>query len=486
MTPKTFEIPQVTGVFAEPWSLRRVFALLGVFGPAAIVASVAIGAGETIVVVRAGAWAGYDLLWLVLLSCIVKGIFVTYLIGRYTAVSGEFIGHRIVRFPGPRGWLLITILVVEMFAAPMGWAAISKPCGDLFHYVLPLPDVMAESTWENLIATGFVGLALGLGIKLSYDRLEKQQLLICAILVTGTIVGTLMVRPDFIKALVGSLSFGHFPEFPPWAPEDAVKHRMLTMATTFGYVGGSVMAYVVYSDWVGLHRWGLTSHKDIEEIRAHAFARDELDYLPEDIDSIRRLRKLCSPLRWDVSMGAVVLFVVTAAFMLSGAAVLMPLESRFDGWSLLTNQAYVWRTIHPTLVWIYYVCVIAALWGSLQALPEIYSRVTHEFCQSIWPQRTWTFDGVKKTVCMYIFLVTMVLVWLDIPFNTLIQIAGFLFANFAIALIMVVALYLNFKLPASYRTRLPVLVGAVLSSGILVVFAAISGWGLARKLLGLE
>ena len=80
----------------------------------------------------------------------------------------------------------------------------------------------------------------------------------------------------------------------------------------------------------------------------------------------------------------------------------------------------------------------------------------------------------------------MVLVWLDIPFNTLIQIAGFLFANFAIALIMVVALYLNFKLPASYSTRLPVLVGAVLSSGILVVFAAISGWGLARKLLGLE
>ena len=186
MATRKFEVPQLEGILSEAWSLRKLFGLLGVFGPAAIVASVAIGAGETIVVVRAGSWAGYDLLWLVLLSCLVKGIFVTYLIGRYTAISGEFIGHRVVRFPGPRGWLLITIMVVEMFAAPMGWVAISKPCGDLFHHVLPLPEVVAESTWENLIASAFIALALGLSIRLSYERLEKQQLLICAILVTGT------------------------------------------------------------------------------------------------------------------------------------------------------------------------------------------------------------------------------------------------------------------------------------------------------------
>lgn len=481
---KKFEIPQLEGVLAEPWSLKKIIALLGVFGPAAIVASVAIGAGETIVVVRAGAWAGYDLLWLVLVSCLVKGIFVTYLIGRFTAVSGELIGHRMVKLPGPRGWILITILLMEGFAAPMGWVAISKPCGDLFHYILPFPETLSEPVWENLISSGFIALALGLSLKLSYERLEKQQLLICGILVSGTIIGTLMVRPDFFKALVGTFSFGHFPDFPAWAPDDAVKHRMLTMATTFGYVGGSVMAYVVYAGWVGLHKWGLNGHREIEAIRSYAETRERVDYLPEDPESVSRLRILCSPLRWDVSMGAVVLFIVTAAFMLSGAAVLMPLESRFEGWSLLTNQAHVWRSIHPTLVWIYYVCIVAALWGSLQALPEIYARVTQEFCQSIWPQRSWSYHSVKRSICLYIFLITMILVWLNIPFNTLIQIAGFLFANFAIALIMVVAIYLNFKLPAVYRTGLPVLISSILSSAVLIFFAAISGWGLARKLLG--
>ena len=91
-TTEPVDLPPVTGPYTEPWSLKKIIALASVFGPAAIVASVSIGAGETIVVVRAGAWAGYNLLWLVLLSCVVKGIFVTYLLGRYTAVSGEYIG----------------------------------------------------------------------------------------------------------------------------------------------------------------------------------------------------------------------------------------------------------------------------------------------------------------------------------------------------------------------------------------------------------
>ena len=481
------EIPAVSGVFAEPWSLRKFAALLSVFGPAAIVASVAIGAGETIVVVRAGAWSGYGLLWLVLLSCIVKGVFVTYLLGRYTAISGEYIGHRIVRMPGPRGWLLLVFLIVEMFAAPMGWVAISKPCGDLFHFVLRgvLSPSITEIVWENAIASCFIGLALGLSLRLSYSRLEKQQLAICAILVVGTIAGTLMVRPDFFQAVIGTFSFGKLPEFPPWASEDAIRHPMLTMATAFGYVGGSVMGYAVYAHWVGLHRWGLTDHREIEAIRRHASARDEIDYLPDDPEQVRRLRRLCLPLRWDVSMGALVLFIVTAAFMLSGAAVLFPLQTRFEGWSLLTNQAHVWSNIHPSLVWIYYICVVAALWGSLQALPEIYARVTQGFLQAIWPAKTWRYGRIKRCICLYIFTVTMVLVWLNIPFNILIQIAGFLFANFAIALIMLAALYLNFKLPRAYRTRLPMLVGSIGSAAILLLFAGISGWGLIRKLFGL-
>src|SRR5688500_9278339 len=93
--------PLLTGALAEPWSLRKLVRMLRMFGPAAVLASVAIGAGETIIVVRAGAWMGYGLLWLILLAVLVKGVIVTYFLGRYTAISGETPGSRLVKLPGP-------------------------------------------------------------------------------------------------------------------------------------------------------------------------------------------------------------------------------------------------------------------------------------------------------------------------------------------------------------------------------------------------
>ena len=479
-------VPRPSGVFAEPWSAKKVLGLLAVFGPAAIVASVSIGAGETIVVVRAGAWARYGLLWLVLLSCVVKGVFVTYLLGRYTAVSGEHIGHRLVRLPGPRGWLLLAIVALEMIGAPLAWVPIAKPCGDLFHFLLSglLPAAVPEPIYENLITCLFIAFALAFGLRLSFEKLEKQQIAICSILVVGTLIGTLMVRPDLGQALVGSLSFGRLPEFPAWAPRDAVQNPLLTMATAFAYVGGSVMGYVVYANWVGIHRWGMAGHRRIEAIRRYAFTRDKIDYLPDDPQQVALLRKSVAPLRWDVAMGAIVLFIVTAAFMISGAAVLYPLQSEFKGWSLLTEQRHVWSNIHGSLIWVYYIAIIAALWGTLQAFPEIYARVSQEFFQAIWPHREWSYATIRRVVSGYILVTTFVIIWLNVPFDILTQIAGFVLANLSIALIMLGALYLNFKLPAAYRTRPPMLLGAVISAVILAIFAGISGWGLLGKLLG--
>ena len=62
--------------------------------------------------------------------------------------------------------------------------------------------------------------------------------------------------------------------------------------------------------------------------------------------------------------------------------------------------------------------------------------------------------------------------------------AGLTLANLATSLMMAAALYLNFRLPAAYRTRLPMLAGAVASALVLFAFAGISGWGLAGKLFG--
>ena len=107
-----------------------------------------------------------------------------------------------------------------------------------------------------------------------------------------------------------------------------------------------------------------------------------------------------------------------------------------------------------------------------------------EFFQAIWPDREWEFRMLQKRICLYIFAATMIIVWLNIPFDILTQIAGFVLANLAIPLAMVAAIYLNFKLPAPYRVGLPTLIGSIVSGIVLIVICFISGSGLWGKLFG--
>jgi Mn2+/Fe2+ NRAMP family transporter len=494
------DVPQPEGVFAQPWSTAKLWRMLRLFGPAAIVTSVSIGAGETIVVVKTGSWAGYGLLWLVLASVLVKGFCVTYLMGRYTAVSGETFGARAVRIPGPRGWLLLAIILLELGAAGPLWAAIARPSGDLMHFLLErLVDAadggdpgallgIAAETWRALFGTAFVVVALVLGAGVSFASLERQQVIICVVLVLGTIVGTVLVQPDLRAALVGFLSIGYVPPIPEWAPADVRQQPLLTMTTTFGYVGGTVMCYVAYANWIAIHRWGLCSHPDIDSIQLRAAAGKPGDYLPDSASEVARMRRLLAPLRWDVAMGALVLLVVSASFMLAGSAALFPmlqsgkLGSAFEGWNLLTEQGSIWANIHPALVWVYYVCVLAALWGTLQSYPQIYARVTHEFLSSIWPKWKISFSRLQLAICFYVLIATVVLVWSDVQFATLTAIVSFLATNAGVAVAMLAALYLNFQLPPRYRTQSWMLAAGIVSAIILVAVSAISGWQLARSL----
>ena len=111
--------------------------------------------------------------------------------------------------------------------------------------------------------------------------------------------------------------------------------------------------------------------------------------------------------------------------------------------------------------------------------------MTKEFLQAIWPDRVWKYDRLKRQICLYIFTAAVVIIWRDIPFDILTQIAGFILANLSIALIMAAALYLNFKLPPMYRTSNYFLIGSVLSAVILISIAVVNGWGLADKLVAM-
>ena len=94
--------PDLLPEYTEKISPGRFFKLLKSFGPAAIVASISVGAGESVLAVRVGAWAGYSMMWVVLIAVIIKAGLITYLLGRYTVLTGELISARMAKASSTR------------------------------------------------------------------------------------------------------------------------------------------------------------------------------------------------------------------------------------------------------------------------------------------------------------------------------------------------------------------------------------------------
>ena len=482
------DIPPLTGIYAEPFSLGKLLNMTRFFGPAAVVASLGLGVGETIMVTGLGAWSEYGLLWLLILSVLVKGIFVTYLIGRYTALTGQRIGHRLVMLPGPRGWLLLTILVTELGLIGMGLTAVAKPCGNLITVLCHdhLPGDLAFDTWVNLWTHLIFGAAMAVSLLSSFQMLERQQVIICGGLVLGTMAATLLVKPDIGQLILGAIRFGQLPSVPDWGPTAVRADYSLNLVVIFGYIGGSLSGYLAYSSWVAMSGWGINSHPQIVDIRRRAAGRGGIDYLPQDPQQSRRLLKLLLPLKWDVGMGAVVLLTVSTAFLAAGATILFPRQETLSGnsWELLTKQAAIWREIHELMVPVYYVMIVGALWGTLASVPEAITRVTHDFLSAIWPRfEKFSIRRLKLIIVSVCFGCSVAWTWSEVTFDLMTQIAAFLTVSLGLFAVFCCVLYFNMALPRGYRPSWWFATAGVASAVILLLCVIGGGVGLARKLL---
>lgn len=75
--------------------------ILRYVGPGLIIAGSIVGSGELIATTKAGAEAGFTLLWLILLGCVVK-VFLQVEFGRYAIISGKTTLSALDEVPGPR------------------------------------------------------------------------------------------------------------------------------------------------------------------------------------------------------------------------------------------------------------------------------------------------------------------------------------------------------------------------------------------------
>lgn len=164
----------------------RLLDALKKIGPGLILAGAIVGTGELIATTNVGATAGFALLWLVILSCVIK-LFVQVELGRYTISSGDTTLAALRKLPGP-GFVLPWWWAVMTAATQAQIAAMIGSIGQAMHIAVPgvgslLGGSRPELPWAVVI-TASAALLLAVG---SYKVVERGTTALVVIFTMMTI-----------------------------------------------------------------------------------------------------------------------------------------------------------------------------------------------------------------------------------------------------------------------------------------------------------
>jgi Mn2+/Fe2+ NRAMP family transporter len=284
-------------------------------GPGLILAASIVGTGELINTTSLGAKAGFSLLWLILLSCVIK-VFVQVELGRYAITQGKTTLAAFDSLPGPRAgvswmcwlWLIMMLTTQAQIAAMEGTvgqaahmafpkvsSAIADAAGTLVATWGPYLRSHEEHFWAALTTLAAVLLLLSGG----YHRLEKITTVLVAAVTLFTVVSVLVLQWTTFRITLSDLESGLELAVPPAAVALAF--------SAFGITGVGASELFAYPYWC------------IEKGYArYTGARSEGE------DWATRARGWTRVMQLDAWFSMVVFTVATVAFYFLGAAVLHP------------------------------------------------------------------------------------------------------------------------------------------------------------------
>jgi Mn2+/Fe2+ NRAMP family transporter len=186
-------------------------------GPALITACVVFGPGSLLISSNVGATYGYELLWLLLMTGVLMGMYMT-MAARIGVVGGatpctlvaDRLGRPIAAIIGITLCLTCTSFQFSnnlAVAAAVDALGVARLFGD--------PDQMTTQT-KGFINSGvlllFNGLIIALvfTLKQVYRALERIMKIMVAIILLSFLINLFLVRPDIVEVLKGFIP--HFPE----------------------------------------------------------------------------------------------------------------------------------------------------------------------------------------------------------------------------------------------------------------------------------
>jgi len=328
-----------------PVGLRNI---LKKIGPGIVLSASIVGSGELILTTTLGAKVGYTMMWLIILSCLIKSVIQSFL-GRYTIAMAETGLQAVDRIPGPRlkmGW------VVYAWAA-MVFMVLFQVCGMLIGVSQVMNQVFAGipvSWW----VVGFWALTLALLLGGAYHRIERLAMIKVGVFTLITLMAAviLLSSPDFTLAEVASGFAFQMPE-----------QGMGVAVAVFGITGVGATELYVYTYWC------------VEKGYArYAGAR-------EDSDAWRRRAKgWITVMNVDVIFSMIIYTVATVAFYLLGAGVLHKMGIVPTGKDMIQVLTNIYtQTFGNWARWLFYVGAIVVLFGTIVAATAGHSRMGADF-----------------------------------------------------------------------------------------------------------
>ena len=330
---------------------RTLLGAMGHLGPGIVLASSIVGSGELVATTRTGAEAGFVLLWLILIGCVIK-VAAQVEIGRATLTWGRTPLDAFDRVPGPRfagrgwiywAWVVMTALVLVQQGGILSGVAQTLAAG--------LPVTAAGKEWnrvhdelarDRILAAaarhrGDTTTADGLDARMEELKGERETLVKPAdetvwAVVTGLVTAFLLGvgRYKLIElvsiVLVGTftlvtlVALGLLQFDPAWAisagefgsglafrlPEARKDFSpLLTALATFGIIGVGASELMVYPYWCLEKGYGVA-----------VGPRDETEAWAN------RARGWLRVMQLDAWASMAVYTAVTVAFYLLGAATL--------------------------------------------------------------------------------------------------------------------------------------------------------------------
>ncbi|MFI5460081.1 MAG: Nramp family divalent metal transporter [Isosphaerales bacterium] len=294
---------------------RQLSKAIRQIGPGLILAASIVGTGELINTTSLGAKAGFSLLWLILLSCVIK-VFVQVELGRYAITHGKTTLAAFDSLPGPRAgvswlcwlWLVMMLTTQAQIAAmegtvgqaahmafPRASRAVAAAAGTVVASWGPYLSTHQEHFWAAVTTLAAVLLLLSGG----YRRLEKITTVLVAAVTLFTVASVLVLQWTSFRITLPDLERGLELALPPTA--------VVLAFSAFGITGVGASELFAYPYWCiekGYARYtGVRSEDDSWADRARGWTR---------------------VMQLDAWFSMAVFTVATVAFYFLGAAVLHP------------------------------------------------------------------------------------------------------------------------------------------------------------------